>query len=180
MSKKIMSIIAIVALGIMAFGAISSGAWFTNTAISNQNDTKMGTLVVNIVDGREGSTPGLHIANAEPGVAGAPFTLGIDNLGSLPLKAVVTAPFETGNGDLYNLLWVTVEKQTDINSFAPVYNGWLKDMSFSIPNMPVKATPDWYQFYKITVTPAQSIDNSLQGAGTYFRFVVNASQLIAP
>ena len=83
-SKKFFVTLAVFSLiGIMAFGMIGSGAWFTDSATSQTNTFTSGTL--SIKDGEVQQTQGYTITNMAPGDKTGDVVIKIENNGNIPL-----------------------------------------------------------------------------------------------
>jgi hypothetical protein len=81
--KTLALLIAIAILGVMAFGMISSGAWFTDTATSDTNSLSSGTLSID--DAKLSQVNLGTISNMAPGDKTGDVVIVIENNGTIPL-----------------------------------------------------------------------------------------------
>lgn len=177
-SKKFFVTLAVLSLiAILTYGMIGSGAWFTDGDTGGENIATMGTLNFDIVDGRtEVNSIIFNVSNVEPGVAFGPDTMAVVNNGSIVGKFKLYPQFVSGNGVIYNNLWVKVEQQISNTEFVTVYEGWLKDMMLIVNNVPGNPTAGFFNFYQFTYTPSSELGNDVQGQGTEFHYVLYATQ----
>lgn len=181
MTKKIMLSITLAALIVMVFGVITSGAWFTDSVASNEIQIKLGVLAPRVV-----AAP-FTISNAAPGIPGPEQTVEIFNDGesTLAVKYKISPAYDGGSGDLYNNLWVKVERPV-WNGTAwtreQVYNGWLRDLSINPANSPSTARLGVGESHKFffTYTPNKDLGNEYQGLSTTLHLVFDATQVENP
>ena len=66
MDRRFVFMISFLALGVMAFGLISTGAWFSDTATTSENNLVAGTLDL-LINGQDDAVQTYKIANLSPG-----------------------------------------------------------------------------------------------------------------
>ncbi len=183
MMKKLFLSLSLVAVMIMAFGMITSGAWFTSSAQTGGTQIKLGVLAPHV------EAAPMTITNAAPGIASAEQTVKIVNNGesTLAVKYKISAGYVGGNNDLYNNLWVRVERPVwDSNANAwtreVVFNGWLKDLAINPDTLSQTArlNVDESHMYYIILTPSKDLNNDFQAQSTTFHLVFDATQVENP
>ena len=108
MKKKWTILIALVAIAVMVFGVLSSGAWFTDTKTTKSNTFTAGTLVLG-GPGIKSFTVG-DITNMAPGDKTGYATIGIKNKGTTPLAWFGNWEFSGTDNKLYDALYVDFAK----------------------------------------------------------------------
>lgn len=104
MKKRWMVLVAVVAIAVMVFGVISTGAWFSDTKTSPTSQIASGTLVL-----REAGITSFNlgtITNMAPGDKTPDAVIYIINDGSLPLGWVGGLDFSSTDEKLYEALYV--------------------------------------------------------------------------
>lgn len=85
MKRYAFALLALAALSVMAFGMLTSGAWFSATATTGDNTFAAGTLSL-LINGQEDPTQTYSIANLAPGAWQLSGQAMLTNNGSLPGK----------------------------------------------------------------------------------------------
>jgi predicted ribosomally synthesized peptide with SipW-like signal peptide len=165
--KNFMTVVTLAAVLVMAFGAMTSGAWFTDQASIENTTISMGTLEI------EATGVAVNVTEAFPGHT-FPAAYIIKNAGTLPLKYSVQAPIAaTISRDmqaLYAFLYVEIYDAGGIKKGE----GWLRDLNVTLnPEL----APGESEGYKFVFTISQNVGNELKGAKTQFNLVFNAVQV---
>jgi hypothetical protein len=103
MRKLFKPALLLATVGVLAFGLLSSGAWFTDTATSNTATISSGTL--SIADGQVNTLPIGTIANMAPGDVTPDAEIIIQNNGTLDL-AWFGNLIVGGDTDLKNAIYI--------------------------------------------------------------------------
>lgn len=112
MKKLWKPVLLLAAVAIMAFGMLSSGAWFTDTATGQTASVKAGTLSI---DNGKVSTASLGtIEKMAPGDVTDEVSIIIENNGNLPLAWF--GDLQVSNSMLKNVVYIHTAKMEFLNS----------------------------------------------------------------
>jgi hypothetical protein len=176
MKKKfILGTLSLILIGVLAFGMVGSGAWFTSTAASNQNSLTAGTLSLD-VNGQATQTQGFTAMNLKPGDWALTGSATLKNTGSVPghlwYEIVNISPSNSLTGHLYPQMQQNVAPWTRYGSgptFA-VAQGARVDVADLAPgaSLPMVLYVSW---------PSTSSDNDAQGQSFVFDIVWHLDQV---
>lgn len=181
--NKYLPFFALLLLGIMVFGTVTSGAYFSDQDVQTGNAVNLGVL-----DPKWQPSSAFSVSGAQPGVAAGTQELTFfsdQNTTTLDIKYRLSSAHTGGSQALYNLMWVTAEVSTDSGrSWTTCYNGWLKDMDIHSGNCRGgwmnRMEPNWSAMWRFTYTPAASITNDLMGRGVEFSIIADSTQASNP
>lgn len=180
--RKILLTASVFAAGVLAYGAVGSGAWFTDTATVPVTATSA-TLDI------EATGPhntGFTVANLAPGTTSQPYKLHVTNTAvSLPVKYRITAAATGGDTTLFDLLDVEVRHGncTPANplghddTVGVVYTGSLSGLQvLSSQSVTWDLPTNWTHCYSLTLSLAPTVGNEAQSLETNFDIVIDATQ----
>jgi hypothetical protein len=178
MRKRATLFLAVLTVGILAYGAIGSAAWFTDS------DSVAVTATSGVVD-IEGNPVSFTADDLMPGVWSAPTEITIYNTGNstTAVKFRITDQFGTESyAGFYDQIWVRLNQRFcgGIES-TQVYEGLLKDLehtnaSATNPNwtagLPINITACYYVRFAL----ASTAGNVFQNRTATFDLVIDATQ----
>lgn len=181
--NKYLPFFALLLLGVMVFGTVTSGAYFSDQDVQTGNAVNLGVL-----DPRWQSDSAFAVDEAQPGIVAGTQNLTFFNdelTSTLDIKYRLNAVHTGGNQALYDLIWVTAETSTDSGrTWTTCYNGWLKNMDINPGNCSAgwmgRMQPNYSAQWRLTYTPAASIGNSLMGETVSFSIVADSTQASNP
>ncbi len=181
--NKYLPFFALLLLGVMVFGTVTSGAYFSDQDVQTGNAINLGVL-----DPRWQPASPFVVQSAQPGVvAGTQELTFFSDPGttSLDIKYRLSATHTGGSVELYELIWVTAEVSTDSGrSWRACYNGWLKNLDIHPGNCNAgwmaKMSPNYSAMWRFTYTPAASIGNNLKGESVDFAIIADSTQASNP
>jgi predicted ribosomally synthesized peptide with SipW-like signal peptide len=183
--RKLFIAFGVFAAGVLAYGTVGSGAWFTDSESVPVSATA-GTLDIDV---RGPAAEGIDIAGLVPGESTDPFALEIFNQGDTAVKYRFTAS-ETGGTGLIDYLRVVVSTgnciggPTGHDSFpGEVADVAVNDLDVTsllsiggASGLPAGITHCWsFVFYL-----DESVGNEAQGLDSTFDLVVDATQVDNP
>lgn len=164
--KPISLVAVVVLLAVAALGVVGTGAWFTDQDVKAGNAVELGVLKPNL----EGNP--FTVAAGQPGaICGTQEVVYKNNQSTIDVKYRFSSKFVSGNGDLYNLIYVKVFKDSTL-----VNQGWLKDLNIGPETMAVNGAQTWKFEYAVH----SSVGNWGQGASCSFNIVADSTQTINP
>lgn len=176
MKKKfLLGTLSLLLIGILAFGLVGSGAWFTSTAPSTNNSLTAGTLTLN-VNGQSTQTQGFTATNLKPGDWALVGSATLKNAGSVPghlwYEIVNVTPSNALTGHLYPQMQQNVAPWTRYGtgpSFAASPNVRV-DVADLAPgaSLPMVLYVSW---------PSTTSDNDAQGQTFTFDIVWHLDQV---
>ena len=181
--NKYLPFFVLLLLGVMGFGTVTSGAYFSDQDVQTGNAVNLGVLDPKWQPGAaftvEAAQPGVVAGTQEITFFSDPATTNLD------IKYRLSAARTGGSQALYDLIWVTAEVSTDSgSSWTTCYNGWLKDMDINPANCRAgwmnAMKPNYSARWRFTYTPAASIGNNLQGASVEFSLIADSTQASNP
>jgi hypothetical protein len=189
MSKRRVLVVLVLGMlsGVMAFGVVGSGAWFTDQDSIVDNVVSAGTLSIDVRQ-EEGATQPFLISNLAPGGDWVgPYPFGIYNDGSLPALYGISAGniSETVPGftNLVNVRLIPYFGGAYSTSCTGGLESSLTAMAATVTNhvygvaaLPFNNTHPWKMCFQLDDTA----DNTYQGASAEFDVIVTASQPGAP
>lgn len=201
MKRMLVAAILVAAVAIMAFGALGTGAWFSDSATVAGNTLAAGKLQIELRDGNAAPIA-VNVQNMAPGddykPVGGTFELAAYNNGTepnpastLPLKYKMsfTDVVPSGAADLRNVLMVKVMGWFPGmgTPFIQVFEGtWNEFVIYSTLNdivnnynggiLDVQNTHEYQLQFKI----ASSAGNEYQGAALNFTMLIEAFQVADP
>jgi predicted ribosomally synthesized peptide with SipW-like signal peptide len=175
--------------GALAYGAVGSGAWFTDSDTVPVSATAA-TIDVEAIGPNSTS---ITVSNLLPGESSTPYQIHVYNTGNstVPIKyrirssdPEVAALFNALNAEVRHGNCVGTALGHD-NSKGIVYSGALNVLEVTSPDdsitAPTGALPvNTTHCYSITFSLDSSAGNSLQGATATFDLVIDATQLSNP
>lgn len=181
--NKYLPFFVILLLGVMIFGTVTSGAYFSDQDVQTGNAVNLG-----ILDPRWQSESVFAVDGAQPGITAGTQELTFfndENTSTLDIKYRLNAVRTGGNQDLYDLIWVTAEVSTNSGrNWTTCYNGWLKDMDIQPGNCDDgwmdRMPPNYSARWRLTYTPAASISNNLMGQTVNFSVIADSTQASNP
>ena len=164
-SKKSLGVIVVIFLiGVMTYGMIGSGAWFTDSATSNTDTFYSGTLSID--DGKVVTTPGFTITEMAPGDKTGDVVFIIENNGNIPLAWFGDLVID-GSSKLKEAIYIDYAlMQYEPDAFNEIDDNFIKD------GLGFGAYPGWYNtlasnsiFGKVTLDVFD--DNNGMGSTPY-------------
>jgi predicted ribosomally synthesized peptide with SipW-like signal peptide len=183
--RKLFIALGVFAAGVLAYGAVGSGAWFTDSESVPVSATA-GTLDIDV---RGPAAEGIDIEGIVPGESTGPYALEIFNQGDTAVKYRITAA-ETGGTGLIDHLRVRVSTGNCVG--GPTghdgFPGQVADVAVTdlevtsllsiggAAGLPAGITHCWsFVFYL-----DDSVGNEAQGLDSTFDLVVDATQVDNP
>lgn len=179
--------------GVMAMGAIGSGAWFTDQEVVSPNTITAGKLDIKI-NAEGGSTLPITLSDLEPGAWADPISLGVYNQNTpLSTMAVKYRFYDAGGSGSVAGFYGKINVRA-AHTFAGTpgnwcespslvkYEGPLKDLLVESPtdaispSLAVNNTHVWQLCFQVD----SSAGNTFQGASATFDLVFDATQVDNP
>ncbi len=181
MSKRwLTTLLAGSLLGVMAFGAIGSGAWFTDSVTTPTNTAASAVLDID----SPYATP-FSINDLLPGEWTGPYLFAILNKpGSTEVKYRFYAEKVTSDPGFYNQIMVRVGHTFPVSTphnwceTNPIWEGKLKDLLIDSPTYAIAATlgDNTTHDYDLCFGLPSTAGNQYQGNTATFNLVADATQ----
>ena len=187
-NKRISTLVVMMALAVMAFGVIGTGAWFTAQDTTGNTTATAGTLSIDARDNGGTLASGATLTDMAPGVWTDWDNINIFNNGSLDAKYRLQSQFVSQSvGGFYGQIVVEAAhgfaNGCPPSGPAPVqkYLGPLADLEVDSSQAiadPLEAgnTHKWCFRFKLD----EDAGNTFQGQTATFNFVVDATQYENP
>jgi hypothetical protein len=188
--KKVLAALGVVIAGAMTYGAVGSGAWFTDT-----DTVPVSATAAKIdVEAIGPHSTSITLANLLPGESTSAYQVHVYNTGNstVPIKYRIRSS-DPEVATLFNALKAEVrhghcDGSTPLghsNSQGVVYSGALNVLQVTSPASSITAPTgalavNTTHCYSITFSLGSSVGNNMQGETATFDLVIDATQLSNP
>lgn len=188
MKKLLGALFVLVAAGVLAFGVIGSGAWFTDQATSPVT-ASTGQIVLDL---NGDANAAMTLTNVVPGVYGNLKTVKVYNTAgsTVPVKYRFLAQKTGGSSGVWNQVWVKVRHGNCVNvppddhnnSKGAVYEGLLKSIDVNSIAHAISASLgiNDTHCYTFEFKLADTAGNTLQNQSVNFDVIADATQVENP